>query len=434
MAKNQNQMSRQTELEELLRKKGIGPQRSKSLNAEEVLKVKDLIKDPEVSITTKATMLTALLTLEPNEYEKILINEIHSKKEDILPELLIPMVTDDNSNVFTSLVKKSISLSDLSETEAETAMRSFFDPAQPEFLKASFLEAQRLKRETFTENKVFFESLWQHAKRKEIQVPKLIHICDTFDGHNRTRNYSVFTAALLASAGFKVLLTGIDSVAPKFGISHHQILKTASKNPVIEIERAEQELLEIGWTYLDQSIFLPELYQLKNMRKEMVKRPFLATFEKLLQPIRSIEDNYIVTGYTHAHYKEELVKQLQAQNKCSQAIVLKGMEGGTHLNMTRDTVCVHYNGSTIIDDIVNPAFYNLQHLEEKQDKQITADAIIKEGLDALNGEKNFAWENIIYLAAVILDKFGLMEKKEASEVLTNCIKNNYALATWKNKI
>ena len=91
----------------------------------------------------------------------------------------------------------------------------------------------------------------------------------------------------------------------------------------------------IGWAYIDQQIYFPELYQLRQLRKEMVKRPFLATFEKLLQPVRAKEGNYIVTGFTHSHYKSEIARQLMEQGLCKKALVLKGSEGATHMCLTK---------------------------------------------------------------------------------------------------
>lgn len=423
----------QNKLEELLKKKGIGPLGSKSLKAEEVEMVKNSFLIDKISLTTKATMLTALLTLEQNSDEEALINELKDSPEKYLPTELVPYITGITENPFQVLVNKVISKENLSEAEALQAMEYFFNEEFPEYLKASFLEAERLKRESFTENQAFFKAMWDKSKRKEIEEVVLIHLCDSFDGSNRTRNYSVFVASLLAAAGFKCILTGIDQVAPKQGITAHQILKEAEKNPYSSIDDAIEELHHLGWTYLDQKVFLPELYKLKTMRKEMVKRPFLATFEKLLQPVRSLEGNYVVTGYTHTHYREELVKQLKTQGKTSKAVILKGMEGNTHLSMTKESVCVQLNGEIITDSTVSPTNYGLAAMEEKQDKGISVNESLEEGLAALRDERNYARENILYLSAVILDKFDLCKKHDIIPMMNSFIHNGDALRKFQQK-
>lgn len=424
---------KQQQLEELLKKKGIGPMGSKSLNQDETELLKKLLPDPDVSLTTQATMLTALLTLTPNPYEEHLIRDLHSTPELFLPSELKEFLFPSAEKSFVQLINKVISGQNLSIEEANRAMDYFFDPAVPEYLKASFLEGERLKRETFEENQVFFSRIWDASLRIQTDIPVLIHLCDSFDGSNRTRNYSVFVAALLAAAGFHCLLTGIDSVAPKFGYTSHTILQLAGKTPLLQTTKALDELKTNGWTYLDQKEFTPSLYAMKQMRKEMVKRPFLATFEKLVLPIYSTGQNYIMTGYTHPHYKEELIKQLKASGRCDKAIVVKGMEGSTHMAMHRDTICITLDGHTIKENVVSPSDYGLHITEEKQDKSIVPEVCLQEGLDAFEGKDNDARRNIIYQTALILDKTGLANRNEVTGRLQQLIDDGSAMKAFKNK-
>ncbi|MFN3405111.1 MAG: anthranilate phosphoribosyltransferase [Cytophagaceae bacterium] len=425
----------QFRLEELLKKKGIGPQGSKSLNKDELEELKVLFHHDDVSKVTKAAMLTALLTLEPTEEEKEFLSYLHLS-ENNLPEHLLPFIEKGEISSFQKIINKVIRRNDLSEEESTRAMDHFFDSGIPEFQKAAFLEAERLKRESFVENKSFFSYLWKKSRRLEFQGKVLIDIADSYDGSNRTRNYSLFTAALLASAGFPVIVHGIDEVAPKFGHSSHQILKEAGKDPLLSMEKAMNCLSEkeISWCYLDQQVFFPELYQLKSMRKEMVKRPFLATFEKLLQPIRSVNGNYIVTGYTHAHYKDELVKQLKEQNMCASTMVLRGMEGSTHISMNKSVTCMIYDGNKIKETAPNPADFGFPMYEEKQDKSVTAKDSYQEGLIALEGSSNYAAANILYLAIVIISNFRLMDTPSAIQLLETNLKNGKAKRHWENFI
>ena len=423
----------QERLAELLKKKGIGPQGSKSLKAEELAEVSMLLKNPEVSLTTKATMITALLILTPTEEEKTWLENLKAAPENYLPPQLIPYIKD-TSDPFLSLIKKIIDKNDLTKQECEAGMSFLFSEGTAEYLKGSFLEAERLKRESFAENNAFFNFLYSYIPHKEINAPLLIDIADSYDGSNRSRNFSLFTATLLGSIGFPCIVHGIDEVAPKEGYTSHRILRLAGKDPLISIDQALKNLENpsIGWTYLDQQVYFPDLYKMKRMRKEMVKRPFLATFEKLLQPIRAKNGNQIVTGYTHPHYKEELVKQLKEQKQCSQAIILKGMEGSTHISLSKSTTCVLYNGKEILDTSVNPIQFGIPEMEEQIDKSVSEKESLDECMAALRGEKNYARQNILYLALVILNKFALMDSEKAMTALSNSLDSGKALQHWKN--
>jgi anthranilate phosphoribosyltransferase len=425
-------MDPQQILEELLRKKGIGPQGSKSLKALELAELTLLMRNESVSLTTKATMLTALLTLEPNEDEKEWLQKIKKTPEENLPTELIQFIREEGDGLIC-YIRKIISIQDLSYQECKTCMELFFDKKVPEHLKASFLEGERLKRESFTENQAFFESLWERVNHIKLDMPVLIDICDSYDGANRTRIFSPFIAALLASCGFPTYLHGVDKVAPKQGATTHQVLKYAGKNPLKSCEQVKKDIEDstVGWGYIDQQIFFPELCAMKNMRKEMVKRPFLATFEKLLQPFHSMNGNYIVTGYTHPHYKNELVAQLKHQNKSAAALILKGAEGATQLSLSKDSSYVLYHGTNSTDGIINPAQYGLQPLEAKQDKALTAKESAEEGLAALRGEKNYARENMLYLAVTILDKMKLSDPSSTLPLLNNSLDSGKALLHWE---
>jgi anthranilate phosphoribosyltransferase len=423
----------QDKLEELLKKKGIGPLGSKSLSEDEVKLATDLLLHSDVSLITKATMLTALLTLEANPYEAALLAQIKASPKATLPAELGNFIIPDLERTFQNLVNKTIKKEDLNTEEATRAMDFFFDAKEPDYLKAAFLEAQRLKRETFTENQAFFNAMWKRAERITINQQPIIHLCDSFDGSNRTRNFSVFVAALIAAAGFRCVVSSIDSVAPKNGITSHQILHNADKKTLLNIEDASTELQNLGWTYIDQAVSFPALYAMKDLRKEMVKRPFIATFEKLLQPIRSSTENYIVTGYTHSHYRQELVNLLKEQKQCTKAIILRGMEGSTHISMNKESICVQLNSDIISDSLVSPQQFGLPVVEEKQDKSIVVQTSLDEGISALNGENNYARQSILYLTAIILSKFELLPLHNLVSQLSILIDNGSALQKFNKK-
>ena len=150
-------MTNQEQLAQILKKKGIGPESSKSLKNEDIALLKALMLTSDVSLTTKATLLTALLTLEPTDIEKLLINEIQSNPTDFLPEQLIPFISGEVS-YFQSTINQIIQHQHLTKEVAETAVQHLFDNT-PDYLKGAFLESERLKRETYEENSAFFNVL-----------------------------------------------------------------------------------------------------------------------------------------------------------------------------------------------------------------------------------------------------------------------------------
>ena len=58
----------------------------------------------------------------------------------------------------------------------------------------------------------------------------------------------------------------------------------------------------IGWAYVDQKAFCPQLYALAPLRTLIVKRPAITTTEVLAGPVRGRRRTHLVTGYVHKPY------------------------------------------------------------------------------------------------------------------------------------
>ena len=402
-------------LEELLKKKGIGPEGSKSLKADELAEVQILFTDNAYSLTTRATLLTALLMLPPSEAESIWLNTFLPTYQDQLPAALYFMINDELAQTpMEKYLSETIRGIDLTYDQAFEAMSLLLkDASVPDFQKGAFLEAQRLKRESFDENKAFFDVLWSATTRVQTKLPVLIDICDNYDGFTRYHNLAPFFAAAIAACGYPCLVHGTDEVAPKFGVSSLSILNACGyiyKNPI----QAANQLHDatIGWGYADQSDFNPKLYALKTIRKEMVKRPFLATFEKMMQPVQAIQGNHLLTGFTHAHYRTEVAEQLKAQQKIAAALVMKGLEGSSCPPLNRETIQVTVSNNTILDQQIHPSDFLQQDHTQLPSKTTDAETTAAMGIAALKGERNEAFYQIIYYVSMALTGFGFENKNE----------------------
>jgi len=184
----------QDKLIQLLKKKGTGPSMSKSLSEEDLEDLALLLKSTEVNLTTKATMITALLTLQPTKIEKEFIDMLN-------PTLSMEEPPPSNPHSLLTATLKAISHVDLSYDEFKTAITSLFDAQTPDYLKASFLEAERLKRESMDENKACFDVFWERSQHHPIDVPILIDIANAYDGFNRHHYLAPFIACLLGGCG-----------------------------------------------------------------------------------------------------------------------------------------------------------------------------------------------------------------------------------------
>lgn len=425
----QRNMTNQEHLEQLLKKKGIGPESSKSLLPEDISATKTLLLADDISLTTKATLLTALLTLAPTAIEADFIQEIRNNPTTYLPKELLPFIIGD-TNSFQSLINEIIKHNHLTVEKATIGAYHLFDDS-PEHLKGAFLEAERLKRETYDENSAFFKVLKSHVPSQKAAIKTLIDLGDSYDGCSRTPSLNLFLAATLAAAGYPTLVHSVDEVAPKEGITHHQILKEAGKNPLKTTTEAITDLEsgETGWTHLDQQIYHPQLYGLKKVRKEMVKRPFLATFEKMLQPIVA-EQNYLVSQYTHKHYKLEVAKLLHDFCLFDKALHVKGIEGTCMINPKIPAECV-----LISNEMKEITIYGAE--QGFQDslgryENITPELCLSLGLAILNDKDIPEKAFLVFQGATLLHYLFDLPFDTAKSKITTVLTNKKALEHWNN--
>jgi len=422
-------MNNQEKLVEILKKKGIGPEGSKSLTAETLVNLPSLYQDASVSLTTKATLLTALLTLDLTPDEKSWLEIIRQNPSAILPQELL-FFFHDKRNEFQNLILKTISKESLTIEECQLASDFLFQSETPEYLKASFLEAQRLKRESFQENSQFFLAFLARRKQVVLPLPYIVDLCDSYDGVERSPNYSLFTACVMAALGIPTYVHGLSCVAPKKGITHHEILKSAGKNPLLSLQDSSNQLLELGVTYVDQAEFFPELYNLVQMRTEMVKRPFLATFEKLLQPISASNGNFLVSPYTHKHYRMEVVNLLKEIGGAAKFIHLKGLEATSQPVPTRETEIIFCEGENLKEMFLSPQEFAIQPMSSTRQEAFSADSIVQSGVEALTGTENDAYTQILYQASVLLHCFLGWDKTKCITKIKEVLANRTALEKW----
>ena len=392
-------MDIQLKLIELLKKKGTGETMGKSLLSEDLAILPGLFKNPEGHLTTKATLAAALLMLSPTPEEALFIKQIQT----YLPDSLTQLFFGAPQTAFETLIQQVLKQNDLNAEEMKMGINATLDPAIPEYLKAVFLEAERLKRETETENTACYDILYQKATHTSVHVPLLIDLSNGYDGLNRTPYSTLYLAPLLASIGFPTVLHGTHEVAPKRGENAHKLLKLAGKNPLQSLQKCKEELEEsqIGWTYIDQAISFPELHQLTELRANMVKRPILATVEKLLQPMIATGQNYLVTSYTHPPYKEKMIAILRHQNRYDKNLLFRGQEGSIQLPMDRPARYLVIDKTTVEEDFVKSS--------------------------------NFK-DPLIYMATTILKKLNLEPNRDIEADLTHSIETGLAQAHFERAL
>ncbi len=98
-------------------------------------------------------------------------------------------------------------------------------------------------------------------------------------------------------------------------------------SPDQTFEQRKTLIEQFGFGYLSTRQSHPQLDALNDLRVEIVKRPMLATMEKMLLPLKA-KSNYLATNYFHPGYEESMLAAA-ALGGWDIAVIGNGMEGST---------------------------------------------------------------------------------------------------------
>ena len=121
------------------------------------------------------------------------------------------------------------------------------DPVQA----AVLLIGLRMKRETDDENGGMLKAIIDNSEQVVAATDRVVDIADPYDGYTRSVPMSPFLPAVIAACGLPAVSHGVARLGPKFGATHHGVLKAAGL-PVDKTCRQAAECLagEAGWAYV----------------------------------------------------------------------------------------------------------------------------------------------------------------------------------------
>ena len=99
-----------------------------------------------------------------------------------------------------------------------------------------------MKRETDDENKGILQGIRDKTKTVVADVDELVDIAELNNVYGRSLPSSPFLPVLLAESGVPAVSHGVETVGPKFGVTHHQILQAAGVSVELTGEEAGKQI------------------------------------------------------------------------------------------------------------------------------------------------------------------------------------------------
>ncbi|MEE9333153.1 MAG: anthranilate phosphoribosyltransferase [Granulosicoccaceae bacterium] len=232
----------------------------------------------------------------------------------------------------------------LSREEARSVMHALLDGSADPVQAGVFLIGLRMKRETEDEIKGVMDALQDQTAVVHATVDEVVAIADPYNGFNRTLQGSLFVLPVLAACGISAYSHGVELGGPKFGVTHHTIIRALGGDPLRSTETVANRIADpdIGWGYLDQRNICSGLHALNDLRARIVKRPVLSTTEVLVFPIKGARKTHLVTGYVHKPYRDTYC-MLARHVAYDSLLLVRGTEGGVIPSFRAPAHIVRYN-------------------------------------------------------------------------------------------
>ncbi len=337
------------------------------------------------------------------------------------------LLKKDHKTIMRSIIQRIATGPDMSKDislqEARAGMNAILQDAVDPVQAAIFLIALRMKRETDDENKGILDGIRDNVCSVTADVDEVLDISDPYNGYNRTLPAAPFLPAVLAACGVNTVSHGVETMSPKFGITHHRVLKAAGKNVELSVQQAANQLSnsDIGWAYVDQKAYCKPLHDLTCLRSNIVKRQAITTVEVLTGPIRGKNKTHYMSGYVHKPYTR-VYAMLARHSGFDSCLMIRGVEGGITPSLRQSGKVFYYHDkgeeqaqdfdpaeigieqtvrATPLPDELPPAPES-EDVSAAFDAEAVAKMAANAGIAALNGEQGSTYDALVYSAAIAL--------------------------------
>lgn len=312
---------------------------------------------------------------------------------------------------------------DISLEEARAGMGAILDNAVDPVQAAIFLIALRMKRESDDENKGILDGIRDKSISVTADAEVILDVSDPYNGYNRSLPAAPFLPAVLSACGVATVSHGVETMSPKFGITHHRVLKAAGKDVTLSVQQAADQIdnPDVGWAYVDQKAYCPALHNLTHLRSNIVKRQAITTVEVLTGPIRGKKKTHYMSGYVHKPYTR-VYAMLARHAGFDGCLMIRGVEGGIIPSLRQPGKVFYYHDkgeeqaqdfdpadigieqtvrATLLPDELPPA-------AESEDVSASFDAVAvakmaaDAGIAALKGETGSTYDALVYSGAIAL--------------------------------
>lgn len=250
---------------------------------------------------------------------------------------------------------------DLSFDEAREVAGLLLDQEATALQHGAFLVALRNKGESPDELRGFAAAIRDRATIIKPVVAGLVDIGAPYDGRTQSVVISPFASIVAAAAGAPQVMHGAPDMPPKHGAGIHEMLQALDLDVSMSPPEVAATIEHEGFGYMNQEVFCPALYALKERRAETTLRSAFNTVEKITNLASA---DHVVIGLTHNPYLQRITGALPGLGY-GRSFIVQGIEGNEDVSTWRPSRLVTVEDGRFEESRLDPAAHELQAAERE---------------------------------------------------------------------
>lgn len=305
---------------------GIGKYGSKPLTPELLAECRSALADPSSHPLQVGAFLGALVAKGPTSEEQTL-EEVIGKGAFSHPTFFINKVCPDLPGRLLPIATKLVRGANLQISEAEQLGDYLYGEEDCETFRGLAASIMRVRHETNEE----YQGLMRAAERTfspgfgpiSCADRPLIQLSEPFDGVENNYLITPLLAKFFQKRGYGAISLVGRSGGPKFTLNALDLCMHLGCQFLQSNHELDTPLDTYGWV-LDQKALSPALNRWVDRRHIIIKRPFLATLEKVLNPCHA---RILVTSVFHITYQMKMAELALLAGFDGVMVLKRGMEG-----------------------------------------------------------------------------------------------------------
>ncbi|MVM32330.1 anthranilate phosphoribosyltransferase [Spirosoma sp. HMF4905] len=315
---------------------GIGKYGSKPLTPELLAECRAALTNPASHPLQRGAFLGALLAKGMTPEERTL-EDVIGKGAFSHPTFFINKLCPDLPEGLLPIATKLVRGANLQVTEAEQLGDYLFSDGHCETFRGLAASIMRVRHETNEE----YQGLMRAAERTftpgfgsmSCADRPLVQLAEPFDGVENSYLITPLLAQLFQKRGYGAISLVGRSGGPKFTLNALDLYMNLGCQFLQSNHELDTPLESYGWV-LDQKALSPALNRWVDRRHVILKRPFLATLEKVLNPCHA---QILVTSVFHITYQMKMAELAMLAGFDGVIVLKRGLEGSLAPSTSRSS-------------------------------------------------------------------------------------------------